>query len=314
MLDNVGLIHMNGRVYDPGVGRFMSADPIADRLGEAGGFNRYAYVSNRPLSLTDPSGFSGNNQCKIAGCKPEDAPMMAEITSSSSAKTFNHPNWQMIDIASRIADAFTNVQVVSDSEGTEVEVRGRRSEHDADAARRWLEDLRRRVSTAGWYVREYRCVAVEWGSSTAAGAAGGAAFAFVTGNIPAIAQATLIGGAVGFAASATPSGAGDFFAGMLGSMAVRARSGYSRGDQFAEIIGDGVGALASGPLATIGVGSGIGASLAAVRPVQNLPPLTGAMPAYARMLPGALAGSASATVALAVMALGDSVAERLGCP
>ena len=30
MLDNVGLVHMNGRVYDPGLGRFLSADP-ADR-------------------------------------------------------------------------------------------------------------------------------------------------------------------------------------------------------------------------------------------------------------------------------------------
>jgi RHS repeat-associated protein len=60
MLDNVGLIHMNGRVYDPGVGRFMSADPIADGLGEAGGFNRYAYVQNSPLSWTDPTGFYTN--------------------------------------------------------------------------------------------------------------------------------------------------------------------------------------------------------------------------------------------------------------
>ena len=27
-LDNVGLIHMNGRVYDPMIGRFMSVDPV----------------------------------------------------------------------------------------------------------------------------------------------------------------------------------------------------------------------------------------------------------------------------------------------
>jgi RHS repeat-associated protein len=27
MLDAVGLIHMNGRVYDPALGRFLSADP-----------------------------------------------------------------------------------------------------------------------------------------------------------------------------------------------------------------------------------------------------------------------------------------------
>ena len=28
MLDNVGLVHMNGRVYDPTLGRFLSADPL----------------------------------------------------------------------------------------------------------------------------------------------------------------------------------------------------------------------------------------------------------------------------------------------
>ena len=30
MLDNVGLTHMNGRVYDPGEGVFIGADPIVN--------------------------------------------------------------------------------------------------------------------------------------------------------------------------------------------------------------------------------------------------------------------------------------------
>ena len=56
-LDSVGLIHMNGRVYDPLLGRFLSADP-SDALNPGVGLNRYAYVLNNPLSLTDPSGFA----------------------------------------------------------------------------------------------------------------------------------------------------------------------------------------------------------------------------------------------------------------
>jgi len=52
----VGLIHMNGRVYDPKIGRFMSPDS-SDALAPGVGFNRYAYVKNNPVSLTDPSGF-----------------------------------------------------------------------------------------------------------------------------------------------------------------------------------------------------------------------------------------------------------------
>lgn len=48
-LDNVGLIHMNGRVYDPSVGVFISADAVM-------GGQRYAYAGNNPLAHTDPSG------------------------------------------------------------------------------------------------------------------------------------------------------------------------------------------------------------------------------------------------------------------
>ncbi len=57
-LDEVGLVHMNGRVYDPQLGRFLSADPVVQDGTDLQAFNHYAYVRNNPLSLTDPSGFS----------------------------------------------------------------------------------------------------------------------------------------------------------------------------------------------------------------------------------------------------------------
>lgn len=56
-LDDLGLIHMNGRVYDPILGRFLSADPFVDNAGDAQSWNRYSYVSNNPLNHTDPSGY-----------------------------------------------------------------------------------------------------------------------------------------------------------------------------------------------------------------------------------------------------------------
>ncbi len=57
MLDNLGLVHMNGRVYDPGLGRFVSADPFVTLPYDGQGLNRYAYALNNPLAFTDPSGF-----------------------------------------------------------------------------------------------------------------------------------------------------------------------------------------------------------------------------------------------------------------
>ncbi|ERJ19287.1 Rhs family protein [Salinisphaera shabanensis E1L3A] len=55
-LDNVGLIHMNGRVYDPILGRFTSPDTYVQFPETTQGFNRYTYVNNNPLSYTDASG------------------------------------------------------------------------------------------------------------------------------------------------------------------------------------------------------------------------------------------------------------------
>jgi RHS repeat-associated protein len=57
MLDNLGLVHMGGRVYDPGLGRFLSVDPIVGDLADSQSVNPYAYVGNRPLRDVDPSGY-----------------------------------------------------------------------------------------------------------------------------------------------------------------------------------------------------------------------------------------------------------------
>ena len=56
-LDEMGIIHMNGRVFDPLIGRFMSADPHIQFANNLQSYNRYSYVLNNPLSYTDPSGY-----------------------------------------------------------------------------------------------------------------------------------------------------------------------------------------------------------------------------------------------------------------
>jgi len=55
--DDLDLIDMNGRVYDPVQKRFLTPDPIVSNPFFNQSYNRYAYVLNNPLRYTDPSGF-----------------------------------------------------------------------------------------------------------------------------------------------------------------------------------------------------------------------------------------------------------------
>ena len=57
MLDAVGVIHMNGRIYDPTLARFLQADPFVQFPTNLQSYNRYSYVMNNPLAYTDPSGY-----------------------------------------------------------------------------------------------------------------------------------------------------------------------------------------------------------------------------------------------------------------
>lgn len=55
-LNEVALINLNARVYDPQIGKFTSADPMVGAMFGTQGWNRYAYAGNNPLVYTDPTG------------------------------------------------------------------------------------------------------------------------------------------------------------------------------------------------------------------------------------------------------------------
>ncbi|TQF67815.1 RHS repeat-associated core domain-containing protein [Pseudoalteromonas luteoviolacea] len=65
-LDELELIHMNGRVYDYNLGRFMSVDPVIQAPMNSQSINPYSYIMNNPLAGTDPTGYSG--QAKGSNC------------------------------------------------------------------------------------------------------------------------------------------------------------------------------------------------------------------------------------------------------
>lgn len=60
-LDALDLVNMNGRIYDPAIGRFQSADSGVPYPTNTQSYNRYSYARNNPLVMIDPSGFTDEN-------------------------------------------------------------------------------------------------------------------------------------------------------------------------------------------------------------------------------------------------------------
>jgi len=57
-LNEQQLIHMNGRIYDYNLGRFMSVDPLIQSPTSTQSVNPYSYIMNNPLAGTDPTGYA----------------------------------------------------------------------------------------------------------------------------------------------------------------------------------------------------------------------------------------------------------------
>ena len=55
-LQTVGLIHMNGRLYDPALHRFLQPDNYVQDPFNTQNFNRYGYCLNNPLVYVDKNG------------------------------------------------------------------------------------------------------------------------------------------------------------------------------------------------------------------------------------------------------------------
>ena len=68
MLNEYDIINMNGRLYDPVIGRFFSPDNYVQMPFNSQNFNRYSYCLNNPLKYTDPSGgWFGIDDLIVAG-------------------------------------------------------------------------------------------------------------------------------------------------------------------------------------------------------------------------------------------------------
>lgn len=56
-LDDIGVVHMNGRIFDPTIARFMQADPFIQAPDELQSYDRFAYCFGNPGACTDPTGY-----------------------------------------------------------------------------------------------------------------------------------------------------------------------------------------------------------------------------------------------------------------
>ena len=128
MIDNVGLIHMNGRMYDPVIGRFLSPDPRSGSVGSPQSLNPYAYVENNPLRYVDPTGLQAacgggdardrgdggleevciSAERKSGGPPPENRPPTQPDSAGARGRRAEYLNREAQNIQKRIADAREN--------------------------------------------------------------------------------------------------------------------------------------------------------------------------------------------------------------
>ena len=92
-LDEIGFIHMNGRVYDPTIGRFISADPYIQAEDNLQSYNRYAYVMNSPLTTNDPSGYFSFKKFVKSFVKAAVVPTLKNVFNANAAQ----PGQKQID-------------------------------------------------------------------------------------------------------------------------------------------------------------------------------------------------------------------------
>jgi RHS repeat-associated protein len=90
-LDNLGLVDLNGRVYDPLIARMLSADPYVQAPYRSQSLNRYSYTWNNPLNSTDPSGFACTGS-HIADLEPGSAGCEYTSTYPGEGAQFNTPS------------------------------------------------------------------------------------------------------------------------------------------------------------------------------------------------------------------------------
>lgn len=94
---DTGLVYMQARYYDPGIGRFLSIDPIGPAAGDLFNFNRYACTNNNPVVNIDLDGHcagshisNGGETCASTGEFTTQAKSVNSLDARGVDKVFTH--------------------------------------------------------------------------------------------------------------------------------------------------------------------------------------------------------------------------------
>jgi hypothetical protein len=103
---------MGGRVYDPNLGRFLSADLFVQSPYDTQNYNRYSYVGNNPLSFIDPTGYrsQGPSDRHLKDAMREEVTVTGRQwwTNQDLMRQVNHYNFVQSYFSQQDAQAFIN--------------------------------------------------------------------------------------------------------------------------------------------------------------------------------------------------------------
>ena len=95
---------MQGRVYDPTIGRFLQADLVVQAPGQILSYNRYGYGWNNPKGYTDPSGY-------FCGCRADNGDIGASPVDDGTKDSTPNPARAKGDSNSNEGDANLNKEM-----------------------------------------------------------------------------------------------------------------------------------------------------------------------------------------------------------
>jgi RHS repeat-associated protein len=133
MLPEFGLVNMNGRMYDPLLGRMLSPDNQVQEPDNTQSYNRYTYALNNPLRYTDPTGWefcfqNWNGFQAGAWDNPSNSTVISlsggggggNIGGGTKCGNQNELKWKLEELGKDIKGFFKRIELGASAEGLSI--------------------------------------------------------------------------------------------------------------------------------------------------------------------------------------------------